>query len=608
MNEPLSSYHDPRALSKFEINDSGDKRKKYWEDFYSKNSRMSQNMNSSPEKENMNSYYEIPKNKLSKEKKNKSILAPVNLNRFIANDRRESWGFPVNLKSNLKRNNFSKEKQKEIAKEKIQNSRKFSNKKNSFKLNLNRVKEDSDGLFTLGSKQMSPKSIFRSNTSTNNSHLIPVEISTKYSNNDPRIKSSFKIYTQEKLQKNGTIFTKIHCEGKNKISVANKANIFNFIFSRKEQDVKGVRWGKGIFVMHGNYQEVFGLWKLKPTQSDENYLVLVKEDGNVKLIDFSKRKNKSVKISKFCYNPFDYSNYRNSVVISEELRGIEAKRIRNPEDKNLKPNSTFKKEKKLVLMLRETENKVSIFTKNSLDPRKKYSKLGICNFENGLCIQSMFFINKKDEEAGSNHYPGIGGSKGTGYAWFFFKNGMYSVELVKPFVKENIESQFKKPINLMKYSPRKEIVIGNNSARLKTLIPPASLPYFNPENSEIMSSLITEDQKWFFLSIYQKAFNVNFLVLFKRKGQELEFYSKLNVQNLQGKIFFFIFFKGSESYVSHLKMIKMRNSMNNSSEKQPGDCYILGFKSSPSVAYVFKVTKTTIQRVCAPVFLDQGKH
>lgn len=513
MNIAEGSYHDPRKVSKKEINDSGGKRKKYWEEFYSKNSAKTRQMNNPNEKENQNSFYLAPKDpkKSQYHQSEGGVLKPVNLNRFVSNDRRESWGFPLALKSNL-----------------------LESKNKTIESN-NSPLPDLESHFTLGSKETSPRSIMNVSQIGENGNIfnfsqVNFEIPKKYSNNDPRILKAFYLSTGEKLQKNGTVFTKIHCEGNLIVSVANKANIFNYGFKRMAKEGKGKRWGKGHFVMNGNYQEVFGHWRMKERAK---YLILVKEDGIVKLMEFCKRKDKTHEIAKFCYNPFDFKNYRDSVVTSEDLFGVA---MRKSGSRGRGKNDRFVKQKKVIVMLRETENKVSIFTRiegSGLD-FGKYEKLGICTFENGLCIQGMFFINKRDNEEESNQFPGLGGLKGSGYAWFFFKNGTYAVELVKPFCKDDQERR-EKPLNLMKFSPRKNISYGNNSATIKTMVAPISLPFFNPENTEIMSTLMTKDQKWFFVSVYQKAFKVNFLVLFKRKGQELAFFSKLNVQNLQGK-------------------------------------------------------------------------
>jgi len=139
----------------------------------------------------------------------------------------------------------------------------------------------------------------------------------------------------------------------------------------------------------------------------------------------------------------------------------------------------------------------------------------------------IFLRQKKQRKSDENDHC---------FVWFFFSNGMYSVEEARPF--EATQNLGKIQAGNTELSLKRKI----SSTCLRTIFQPKFIPFIDEEDSEIVSYAITPDKQWFFFSVYQKKYQVNFLFMYKRKGNQLEFYSKLNVQNLQGKKKNFNFF------------------------------------------------------------------
>jgi len=70
-----------------------------------------------------------------------------------------------------------------------------------------------------------------------------------------------------------------------------------------------------------------------------------------------------------------------------------------------------------------------------------------------------------------------------------------------------------------------------------------------------------------------------------------------------------IFFIGTEPYISHLKIIsQVPDNELKKGLKDPTGLFVLGFKTSPLVAYVFRAGKNSLHRLCAPVHLNEGKN
>jgi hypothetical protein len=187
--------------------------------------------------------------------KSRSRTSPKTEKITPENFRRFSWGIQPKIKNTLNTKKIQKSPQ---------------NSKSKISSNHQNTNHEGLSTFTLGSLHSSTSQI------TKKSFTIPgaSNISAKpmlhpfmqgvipeiYSNDDPRINSIFEIYRNEKMQKNGTIFSKIVCLSKGKVAAANNANVFEFgETSRGGFDGK---IGKGRFVLQGNFQEVLGMWRM----------------------------------------------------------------------------------------------------------------------------------------------------------------------------------------------------------------------------------------------------------------------------------------------------------------------------------------------------------
>ena len=361
---------------------------------------------------------------------------------------------------------------------------------------------------------------------------------TQYGNEDPEIISVFRIWKDGKIQKNGTFFSKLCASRKGGILAANTANVFRF---NQGNSINSYNWNKGKFLMQGNYQELFGMWELELGHKGIKLLLLVKIQNQVKLQMYDKASGQLTEVTKFSYNPFHFENYRNSLLISHEINSAVGERPRRSPVKSR------------LVFLRESENRISVFnfmlvnkgnkagawegldspggSQRAKKKREKggvieVEKIGVCLFEVGLCIKKMLFIRSE------------GCGKGCGNLWIFFTNGMYAIEQVdlneaeKYYVSKRRDEGGSGRGNGVPVQVRDSLVPANV---IHSECVPIPLPMLNINKTELISSIMTIDGKWLLCSIYQKQNRTNFVVLYKRVGNRVEFLGKIRVQRFQGE-------------------------------------------------------------------------